>query len=96
VYGDNGQLLTGSFMDYGIPRADNIPLDLHYETIEVPCTMNPMGVKGCGEAGCIGAPPAIMNALIDALSDLGVPHLDMPATPGRVWEAIREASARAS
>jgi carbon-monoxide dehydrogenase large subunit len=92
VYGEDGQLLTGSFMDYGMPRADNIPLDLHYETIEVPCTMNPMGVKGCGEAGCIGAPPAIINGIIDALHELGVDHIDMPATPRRVWDAIRQAS----
>lgn len=92
VYSDDGQLLTGSYMDYGMPRADNIPLDLLYETIEVPCTMNPMGVKGCGEAGCIGAPPAVINAIIDGLADLGVRHVDMPATPQRVWNIIQQAS----
>ena len=92
VYSEDGQLLTGSYMDYGMPRADNIPLDLLYETIEVPCTMNPMGVKGCGEAGCIGAPPAIINAIIDGLADLGVRHVDMPATPQRVWNIIQQAS----
>ncbi|MZR29338.1 xanthine dehydrogenase family protein molybdopterin-binding subunit [Sneathiella litorea] len=92
VYSDDGQLLTGSYMDYGMPRADNIPLDLRYETIEVPCTMNPMGVKGCGEAGCIGAPPAVINAVIDGLADLGVHHIDMPATPQRVWDVIQQAS----
>ncbi|MBO0332320.1 xanthine dehydrogenase family protein molybdopterin-binding subunit [Sneathiella sp. CAU 1612] len=92
VYSDDGQLLTGSYMDYGMPRADNIPLDLLYETVEVPCTMNPMGVKGCGEAGCIGAPPAVINAIIDGLADLGVRHIDMPATPQRVWDIIQQAS----
>lgn len=88
VYDDNAQLLTGSFMDYGMPRADDIPLDMSYETIEVPCTMNPMGVKGCGEAGCIAAPPAIVNASINALKDHGVKQMDMPITPLKVWEAI--------
>ena len=92
VYSEDGQLLTGSYMDYGMPRADNVPLDLQYETIEVPCTMNPMGVKGCGEAGCIGAPPTIINGIIDGLADLGVSHIDMPATPQRVWNTIQQAS----
>ncbi|MEX0583469.1 MAG: molybdopterin cofactor-binding domain-containing protein, partial [Sneathiella sp.] len=92
VYSDDGQLLTGSFMDYGMPRADHIPVDLLYETIEVPCTMNPMGVKGCGEAGCIAAPPAVINGIIDALQDIGVRHIDMPATPQKVWDAIQKAS----
>ena len=92
VYSDDGQLLTGSFMDYGMPRADHVPVDLLYETIEVPCTMNPMGVKGCGEAGCIAAPPAIINGIIDALQEIGVRHIDMPATPQKVWDAIRMAS----
>ncbi|WP_339714632.1 xanthine dehydrogenase family protein molybdopterin-binding subunit [uncultured Sneathiella sp.] len=92
VYSDDGQLLTGSFMDYGMPRADHVPVDLLYETIEVPCTMNPMGVKGCGEAGCIAAPPAVINGIIDALQDIGVRHIDMPATPQKVWNAIQMAS----
>lgn len=92
VYSEDGQLLTGSFMDYGMPRADDIPLDMQYETIEVPCTMNPMGVKGCGEAGCIGAPPAIINAIIDGLRDKGVTHIDMPATPLKVWNLIQNPS----
>jgi carbon-monoxide dehydrogenase large subunit len=66
---------------------------MHYDMdfIDVPATTNPLGVKGVGEAGCVGAPPAIMNALLDALRPLGVNHLDMPATPRRVWEAIRGA-----
>lgn len=92
VYSEDGQLLTGSFMDYGMPRADNIPLDMQYETIEVPCTMNPMGVKGCGEAGCIAAPPAIINATVDALKENGVSHIDMPITPQRVWNAMNGAA----
>jgi aerobic carbon-monoxide dehydrogenase large subunit len=90
TYDESGQLLTGSFMDYGMPRADNIPMDLRYDTIEVPCTMNPMGVKGCGEAGCIGAPPAIINAIIQALEDKGIRQIDMPATPDKVWAAINQ------
>ncbi|MBL4739821.1 MAG: xanthine dehydrogenase family protein molybdopterin-binding subunit [Sneathiella sp.] len=92
VYSEDGQLLTGSFMDYGMPRADDVPLDLLYETVEVPCTMNPMGVKGCGEAGCIAAPPAIINATIDALKDKGISHIDMPATPLKVWDLLQQAS----
>ena len=92
TYSDDGQLLTGSFMDYGMPRADNIPLDMLYETIEIPCTMNPMGVKGCGEAGCIAAPPAVINATVDALKEKGIKHIDMPATPLKVWNLLQEAS----
>src|SRR5690606_19211051 len=87
---DSGQLVTGSFMDYTMPRADDLPsfqVGMH----GTPCTHNPLGVKGCGEAGAIGAPPAVMNALLDALAPLGVTHLDMPATPQRVWQAIQQA-----
>ncbi|MEQ8653205.1 MAG: xanthine dehydrogenase family protein molybdopterin-binding subunit [Kiloniellales bacterium] len=88
VYDENGQLVSGSWMDYCMPRADNlVPIDLTFVD-DLPCTTNPMGVKGAGEAGAIGAPPAIMNALLDALSPLGVRHLDMPATPQRLWQAI--------
>jgi carbon-monoxide dehydrogenase large subunit len=87
---DSGQLLSGSLMDYCLPRADDLPeIELHL--YEVPCTTNPLGVKGAGEAGAIGAPPAIINALVDALRPLGVTHIDMPATPERVWQAIRNA-----
>lgn len=91
VYGpDSGQLLTGSLMDYALPRADHLPfIDFTYHE-DAPCVNNPMGVKGAGEAGCIGAPPAIINALVDALQDYGVDHIDMPATPERVWRAIHE------
>ncbi len=90
---DSGQLLSGSFMDYALPRAGDLPA-FEIDLIEdVPCATNPMGVKGAGEAGSIGAPPAVMNALVDALAPLGVRHIDMPATPERVWQAIRQAAA---
>ncbi len=87
---DSGQLKTGSFMDYCMPRADNfVPFKL--ETNTTLCAHNPLGAKGCGEAGTIGAPPAIINAVIDALSPLGVSTIEMPATPERVWRAMAEA-----
>ncbi|HYF07958.1 MAG TPA: xanthine dehydrogenase family protein molybdopterin-binding subunit [Acetobacteraceae bacterium] len=85
---ESAQPLTASFMDYGIPRADDLPmLDVHL--VEVPTATNRLGVKGSGQAGCIGAPQTVMNAVLDALHPLGVTALDMPATPARVWEAIR-------
>jgi carbon-monoxide dehydrogenase large subunit len=87
---ETGQLLTGSFMDYAMPRADDLP-KFTLDTVCTPCTHNPLGTKGCGEAGAIGSPPAVINAVLDALKDLGVQDLDMPATPARVWEAIRAA-----
>ncbi|HYG90006.1 MAG TPA: xanthine dehydrogenase family protein molybdopterin-binding subunit [Azospirillum sp.] len=91
VYDENGQLLTGSYMDYCMPRADDVPsFQVSYHE-DSPCTHNPLGVKGCGEAGTIGASAAVMNAVIDALSEHGVTHLDMPATPERVWRAINQA-----
>jgi aerobic carbon-monoxide dehydrogenase large subunit len=83
----SGQLITGSFMDYCMPRADLLP-SFTVGTHGTPCTHNPLGVKGCGEAGAIGAPAAVMNAVIDALASLGVSDLEMPATPERVWRAI--------
>ena len=89
---DTGQLITGSFMDYNLPRADSVP-PIEVSFVEdFPCTTNPMGIKGAGEAGAIGAPPAVINALVDALAPLGVRHIDMPATPQRVWQTIRSAS----
>ncbi|WP_046865650.1 xanthine dehydrogenase family protein molybdopterin-binding subunit [Microvirga massiliensis] len=91
VYDADGQLLTGSYMDYALPRADDAPA-FAFESRPVPATTNPLGVKGCGEAGCAGGLPAIMNAVVDALRPLGVRHVDMPATPQRVWEAIRAVS----
>jgi carbon-monoxide dehydrogenase large subunit len=90
VYDDEGQLLSGSFMDYTMPRADGVPW-IQVEFVEVPATTNPLGAKGCGEAGATGAPPTVMNALLDALAPLGVTHLDMPATPQVVWQAVQEA-----
>ena len=89
---DSGQLLSGSFMDYALPRADDLP-DIEVELIEVPCLSNPLGVKGAGEAGAVGSPPAIINAIIDALSGDGVKHIDMPATPEVVWKALALAKA---
>ena len=89
---DSGQLLTGSLMDYALPRADDVP-SFKVETRVTPCTHNPLGAKGCGEAGAIGAPAAFMNAMHDALAAAGVKYLDMPATPHRVWQAIRSAKA---
>ncbi|HYW02866.1 MAG TPA: xanthine dehydrogenase family protein molybdopterin-binding subunit [Gammaproteobacteria bacterium] len=88
---ESGQLVTGSYMDYTMPRADDLPT-FEVDTRCTPCTSNPLGVKGCGEAGAIGAPPAVINAILDALAPLGVSRLDMPATPARVWHAIRTAS----
>jgi aerobic carbon-monoxide dehydrogenase large subunit len=87
---ESGQLLSGSFMDYGMPRADTMP-DVHSELEEVPCKTNPLGVKGIGESGTIGAPPTVINAIIDALKPLGVDRIDMPATPARVWQTIARA-----
>jgi aerobic carbon-monoxide dehydrogenase large subunit len=83
----SGQVLTGSLMDYQLPRADDLPA-LVLKTRPTPCPGNPLGTKGCGEAGAAGAPPAVMNALLDALAPLGVRRLEMPATPERVWRAI--------
>jgi len=85
----SGQLITGSFMDYCMPRAVDLPsIEFGYNV--VPCATNPLGIKGAGEAGAIGAPPAVINALVDAL---GIEHIDMPATPKRVWEAIQRTRA---
>ncbi len=84
----SGQLLSGSFMDYDLPRADNLP-EIHFTTRNLPSTANPLGVKGAGEAGAIGAPPAVINAVVDALAGLGVRHVDMPATAEHVWRAIQ-------
>src|SRR5215470_8727129 len=86
---DSGQLLTGSFMDYAMPRADTLP-DIAVESHPVPTKLNPLGAKGAGEAGTVGALPVVMNAVLDALAPLGVRELDMPATPQRVWRAIRD------
>ncbi|MEY2620326.1 MAG: hypothetical protein RIT26_146 [Pseudomonadota bacterium] len=87
---ESGQLLTGSFMDYAMPRADDFPT-FNIGHVCTPCTHNPLGTKGCGEAGAIGSPPALMNAVLDALAPVGVKELDMPASPNRVWSAIQAA-----
>ena len=87
---DTGQLLSGSYMDYAMPRADDVP-SFKVATTVTPCTHNPLGAKGCGEAGAIGSPAAMMNAVMDALAPAGVKHLDMPASPHRVWQAIHSA-----
>ena len=88
VYDDDGQLLTGSYMDYALPRANDFP-ELGFESHPVPARTNPLGAKGCGEAGCAGSLPAVMNAVVDALSEFGITHIDMPATPYRIWQAIQ-------
>ena len=85
AYSEDGQLLTGTYMDYGMPRADDVP-SFGFESAPSPCTTNPLGAKGCGEAGCAGSLPAVMNAISDAL---GGKHIDMPATPETIWAALR-------
>lgn len=89
---ESGQLLTGSYMDYTMPRAGDFP-EFKLGHVCTPCPHNPIGSKGCGEAGAIGSPPAVINAVLDALKPLGVKDLDMPATPHRVWQAIQNAQA---
>jgi len=95
AYDRDGQLITGSFMDYAMPRADALSY-MEIKSNPVPTKTNPLGVKGAGEAGNVGALPAVMNAVIDALAPLGVRHVDMPCTPERIWRAIREAQAKAA
>ena len=90
LYDEAGQLVSGSFLSYTMPRAADLP---RYEvsTKVTACTHNPLGAKGVGEVGSIGSPPAVINAVVDALAHLGVRHVDMPATPERVWRTIRDA-----
>ncbi len=92
---DSGQILTGSFMDYAMPRASDLS-SVAMESNPVPTKTNPLGVKGCGEAGCVGALPAIANAVVDALSVYGVHHIDIPVTSERVWRVIQEARKQAA
>jgi carbon-monoxide dehydrogenase large subunit len=94
-YDSDGQLLTGSFMDYCMPRADNLP-SFSFRYNEVASPANPLGVKGCGEAGCVGGPPSVINAVVDALRPYGVRHVDMPVTPQRIWAAIHGAKRKAA
>ena len=87
-YDDNGQLVTGSFMDYALPRADDAPPAIGVASHPVPATTNPLGIKGCGEAGCAGALTSVMNAIVDALAERGIREFQMPASPERVWRAL--------
>ncbi len=92
VYDENGQLVTGTYMDYAMPRADDVPFYTVDHSCCTPCTHNPLGVKGCGEAGAIGSPPTVVNAVVDALQRAGhheVTHIDMPLSPSRVWQAMQ-------
>lgn len=91
VYNEDGQLVTGTYMDYAMPRADDLPHFVVETAKGTPCTHNPLGVKGCGEAGAIGSTPAVVNAIVDALAPLGVRDIPMPATPYSVWKAIQAA-----
>jgi carbon-monoxide dehydrogenase large subunit len=90
VYNDDGQLISGSYMDYTMPRAADLPSFVVDHTVQTPSTDNPLGVKGCGEAGAIGSPPTVVNAVINALRSAGhdITHIDMPLTPARVWAAM--------
>src|SRR5262249_29439409 len=88
VYDEGGQLLAGSYLSYTMPRAPDLPM-FKVGNHVTPCTHNPIGVKGVGEVGAIGVPPAVINAVLDALAPLGVTHIEMPATPQKVWQAIQ-------
>jgi carbon-monoxide dehydrogenase large subunit len=94
-YDAGGQPITGSFMDYALPRAEDIPL-MAVGDHPSPAKSNPLGTKGCGEAGCAGSLVCIVNAVIDALSEYGVTQIDMPLTPERVWRAIRDGKKQAA
>jgi carbon-monoxide dehydrogenase large subunit len=83
--------MTGSFLDYGMPRAADFP-EFVSELVEIPATTNPLGIKAIGEAGTIAAPPTVVNAVLDALRELGVDHIDMPLTPARIWHAAKQAA----
>jgi carbon-monoxide dehydrogenase large subunit len=87
-YDETGQLITGSFMNYAMPHADDLP-KLEVARTETPSPVNPLGIKGAGETGTIASTAAVANAVMDALSPLGIKHIDMPLTPGRIWEALR-------
>ena len=87
AYDAEGQLLSGSFMDYTMPRADDVP-NIGVGTATTLCTHNPLGSKGCGEVGAIGSPPAVINAVVDALKEFGIRHIDMPASPAKIWAIV--------
>ena len=90
--GETGQLLTGSLLDYAVPHADALP-KIRSQFQETPSPTNPLGVKGIGESGAIGAPPTIVHVVLDALAPMGIAHLDMPLTPQKIWSAIQTARA---
>ena len=90
IYDESGQLLTGSMMDYAVPTAEDVP-SFELDRTVTPSTTNPLGIKGAGETGTIAASPAVINAVVDALSPFGIRHIDMPAKPEKVWRAIQEA-----
>jgi carbon-monoxide dehydrogenase large subunit len=89
-YDDDGQLLTGTFMEYAIPRADDMPIDLVLDRTVTPSPLNPLGAKGIGEGGACMAPPAIVSAVVDALSSFGIRHADMPLTAEKIWRVLRQ------
>ena len=89
LFDEEGQLMTGSYMDYQLPRAADAPPIFTFESRPQPTPTNPLGAKGCGEAGCAGSLPSVMNAVVDALAAYGIRHVDMPATPNVLWQAIR-------
>ena len=89
IYDESGTLANGSYMDYTMPRADDFPM-FEIDRTVTPCPHNPLGVKGAGEAGAIGATPAVVNAVMDALSPYGIKDIQMPLTPERVWQAMQE------
>jgi carbon-monoxide dehydrogenase large subunit len=91
-YSEDGQLLSGSYSDYALPRASDVP-SIGFASHAVPTRTNPLGAKGCGEAGCAGSLPAVMNAVVDALSARGIHHIDMPATPEAIWHALHPQAA---
>jgi carbon-monoxide dehydrogenase large subunit len=91
AYSEEGQLLTASYQDYCLPRADDIPPIAVTLDPSAPCKTNPLGAKGCGESGAIGGPPCITNGVMDALSELGIKQLNTPLTPAKIWQAIRDA-----
>jgi carbon-monoxide dehydrogenase large subunit len=95
TYDADGQPLTASFMDYAMPRASVVPA-IFFVSHPVPALSNPLGAKGCGEAGCAGALSAVANAIVDALAHLGIRHIDLPATPERIWRAIQRAQTEIS
>jgi carbon-monoxide dehydrogenase large subunit len=93
TYDDSGELTTASLMEYGVPRADQLPKFETDRTV-TPSPVNPLGVKGAGEAGAIASTPAVANAVLDALKPFGIVHLDLPLTPQRIWNAIQDARAK--